>query len=248
MALFDKKKKKLAQTGQSAVKKTKDMAEVAKINSMISDEEKSINNNYYQIGKLYVSMHGNDCEDDFKGMLESIRQSEKKIVEYKEQVQLIKGVVRCEKCGGEVSINSAFCNSCGAPMPKRVPVQTYDEDTIKCDKCGKYVKKGMRFCTSCGNPMPQDEEKTGVESGEQQLQSYKKCPNCGYTSNDSEVFFCNNCGTKMIDVQNDSNDLATPEKVVQTFEKTKTCPNCGFETADESIDFCTECGTKLILK
>lgn len=52
----------------------------------------------------------------------------------------------------------------------------------------------------------------------------------------------------MIDVQNDSNDLATPEKVVQTFEKTKTCPNCGFETADESIDFCTECGTKLILK
>ena len=96
--------------------------------------------------------------------------------------------------------------------------------------------------------MPQDEEKTGVESGEQQLQSFKKCPNCGYTSNDSEVFFCNNCGTKMIDVQNDSNDLATPKEVVQTFEKTKTCPNCGFETADESIDFCTECGTKLILK
>lgn len=141
MALFDQLGKKLAQTGQSAVKKTKDMAEVAKINSMISDEEKSINNNYYQIGKLYVSMHGNDCEDDFKGMLESIRQSEKKIVEYKEQVQLIKGVVRCEKCGGEVSINSAFCNSCGAPMPRRVPVQTYDEDTIKCDKCGKYVKR-----------------------------------------------------------------------------------------------------------
>lgn len=112
----------------------------------------------------------------------------------------------------------------------------------------KVCKKGMRFCTSCGNPMPQDEEKTGVESGEQQLQSYKKCPNCGYTSNDSEVFFCNNCGTKMIDVQNDSNDLATPKEVVQTFEKTKTCPNCGFETADESIDFCTECGTKLILK
>ena len=104
MALFDQLGKKLAQTGQSAVKKTKDMAEVAKINSMISDEEKSINNNYYQIGKLYVSMHGNDCEDDFKGMLESIRQSEKKIVEYKEQVQLIKGVVRCEKCGGEVSM------------------------------------------------------------------------------------------------------------------------------------------------
>ena len=82
MALFDQLGKKLAQTGQSAVKKTKDMAEVAKINSMISDEEKSINNNYYQIGKLYGSMHGNDCEDDFKGMLESIRQSEKKIVEY----------------------------------------------------------------------------------------------------------------------------------------------------------------------
>ncbi len=57
MALFDQLGKKLAQTGQSAVKKTKDMAEVAKINSMISDEEKSINNNYYQIVINAMKIH-----------------------------------------------------------------------------------------------------------------------------------------------------------------------------------------------
>lgn len=250
MAFFDELGKKISQTGQSAVKKTKDMAEVAKINSMISDEEKSINNNYYQIGKLYTSMHANDCESDFKGMIDSICESEKKIAEYKEQVQLIKGVVKCEKCGGEVSINSAFCNSCGAPMPKRVSVQQQDESMVKCSKCGKYVKKGMRFCTSCGNPMQQSTNVPSVaEVVENQIEKiHRRCPNCGFETDDHETIFCNECGTKMSDVSSNYTytDISSKSNSISnSVPKVKKCTNCGFETSDNETDFCTECGTKL---
>ena len=85
MAFFDK----ISEKGQNAKKKTKDFVEVQKINSMISDEERNINNNYLQIGKLYVSMHSGDCDEEFKGMIESVRESEKKIADFKEQIQTI---------------------------------------------------------------------------------------------------------------------------------------------------------------
>lgn len=247
MAFLDDLGKKISKTGQSALQKTKDMAEVAKYNSMISDEEKNINNNYYQIGKLYISLHSSDVEEEFKGMIASVRNSESKIADYREQIKLIKGVVRCENCGSEVSINSAFCNSCGAPMPKRVPEETIDSNLIKCEKCGKYVKKGMRFCTSCGSPMPREATEP-VSKPEMQI---RKCPKCGLTTTDAETLFCNSCGTRLtIQSKEKKNEYVNITDVsinadTSNTNKIKKCPKCGFETDDTEICFCTECGAKL---
>lgn len=237
MAFFDDLGKKISQGGQAAIQKSKELAEVAKLNSLISDEEKNINNNYFQIGKLYASIHKMDCEDDFRGMINTIQESEKKIADYKEQVKVIKGIVKCEKCGGEVALTSAFCNSCGAPMPKRVPVKKQDENTIICDSCGKSVKKGLRFCTACGSTMTQ------VKMNNSQLT--KICPACGFETTDDETLFCNSCGTKLTlkTKQISSQDVnSSSSKVDLTVKK---CSNCGFETTDQEIAFCTECGSKL---
>jgi rubrerythrin len=117
MAFFDDLGKKLSQAGQSAVQKTKEMADVAKLNSMVADEEKRIDESYLQIGKLYVSLHESNHEADFDGLISAIHESENKIKDYQNQIKDIKGVVKCEKCGAEVASNAAFCSSCGAPMP-----------------------------------------------------------------------------------------------------------------------------------
>ncbi|MEE0264382.1 MAG: zinc ribbon domain-containing protein [Acutalibacteraceae bacterium] len=170
MAFFDQLGKKISQAGQTTIQKTKDVAEVAKINSMINDEENNINNAYNQIGKLYVTLHKDDCEEDFKAMVDAISESERKIADYQNQIKTIKGVVRCAKCGGEVSLSSAFCNSCGSPMPKQEAApqtaapqnyapQAYApqtaNDIIVCVECGAQVKPGMKFCAACGTPVEQ---------------------------------------------------------------------------------------------
>lgn len=237
MAFFDDLGKKISQGGQVAIQKSKELAEVAKLNSLISDEEKNINNNYFQIGKLYASIHKMNCEDDFRGMMDAIQDSEKKIMDYKEQVQVIKGIVKCEKCGGEVAVTSAFCNSCGTPMPKRVSVQKQDENTIICDNCGKSVKKGLRFCTSCGSPMTQ------VNINSSQLT--KICPACRFETTDDETLFCNSCGTKLIIKTEQTAYKDVNCSVSKANSTVKKCLNCGFETTDEEIAFCTECGSKL---
>jgi Zn finger protein HypA/HybF involved in hydrogenase expression len=123
MAFFDDLSKKISQAGQSAVQKGKEVADLAKLNSLVSDEKKRINENYLQIGKIYVELHDSSHGADFDNLINAIHESESKIKEYQQQIKDIKGVVKCEKCGAEVASNAAFCSSCGAPMPVVKPVE-----------------------------------------------------------------------------------------------------------------------------
>jgi len=190
MSIFDDLGKKISQTGQTAVQKTREMADIARINSMISDEEKKVNNNYFSVGKLYVAMFSANPNEEFLGMITSINESEKKVKEYRQQIQDIKGIQRCEQCGTEVVKGAAFCNACGHAMPKVQEVII--EDGIKCEKCGEMVKKGIRFCTSCGNPMSIAQ----LPSPEPQNDSEKTCSNCGVKLT-ADIDFCTECGTKI---------------------------------------------------
>ncbi len=238
MAFFSEVGKKISTTSQNAVNKAKEVAEVAKINSLISDEENKINTNYYQIGKLYVALHKNDCEDNFATMINEIVNAEKRIVEYKEQIQTIKGIVKCTKCGAEVSMESAFCNACGAPMPVK-KVEVANDNTVMCAKCNSRVKAGMKFCTACGSPM---------EVKQPQLPKEKVCTACGFKTSDMESAFCHNCGGKLVDSNAVGNAPVVAESVVVQsvvqVSNTKKCVKCGFETDDPELLFCTECGTK----
>lgn len=205
MAFFDDLGKKISQAGQTAVQKTKEMTDIARINGAISDEEKKVNNNYFQIGKLYVAMHTTDYENDFAGMIAAIKESEIKIRDYRQQIQDIKGVVRCEKCGAEVASNVAFCSSCGTPMPKQASA-VLDENAVKCTGCGAMVSKNMRFCTSCGKPMAdilQGEVANTAATAKTEEKSehvfevqINKCPNCGVDV-EPGLAFCTECGTKL---------------------------------------------------
>ena len=56
MSFFNDLGRKVSEVGQSAIKKTKELSDTNRLNSMILDEEKRINDSYFQIGKLYFQM------------------------------------------------------------------------------------------------------------------------------------------------------------------------------------------------
>ena len=70
----------------------------------------------------------------------------------KAQIQIIKGVVRCENCGAEVAKESAFCPSCGNKMPEIVQpvVEQPVAEAKKCANCGATLDNGALFCSECG--------------------------------------------------------------------------------------------------
>lgn len=199
MAFLNNFGKKASEATAKAVQKAQEFSEATRINSLISDEEKKINNIYYQIGKLYVSLHGADAEEEFIGMVGDIAEAERKISDYRKQIQELKGVQRCEKCGAEVAKDAAFCSSCGTPMPKAEET-VIEDDCVKCESCGASVKRGMRFCTSCGKPLMNTSVIQSVSDGEvEEVKSEiieKTCSGCGAKITE-DIAFCTECGTKL---------------------------------------------------
>lgn len=200
MGFFDDLGKKVTDAGQKTVQKTKEMSEVARVNSLISQNENRINNIYYQIGKLYVNIHEFDYEEEFEGMISQVIELEQQISEFRKQIQEIKGIQFCEKCGAEVARGVAYCSSCGAVMP-RPEKQEYYEDCVKCARCGSWVKKGMRFCTSCGQSMMKlnvaEINNDMEESASYNEESVERvCPRCGTKQTDDSAF-CTECGTRL---------------------------------------------------
>lgn len=192
MALWDNITGKASEGAAKAMQKAKEISNLAKLNSMISDEEAKVNNIYNQIGKLYVAMHSHDCEEEFADMIASFCEAEEKIKSYRLQVQDIKGIVRCPQCSAEVPADAAFCSSCGLSMNK---INT--DDMVRCEGCGGMVKKGAHFCTSCGMPMVQKATpKTPNMSDTAGEATSKLCPNCGIEL-EPDCVFCVNCGTKL---------------------------------------------------
>ncbi len=121
MDLFDSFSKKTAEAAAKAMRKAQDLAELTKLNAQIAEEEQTLRNVYCEIGKLYVSLHGSQDAPDFAPMIAAIHAGEEKIRQYQDQIQQIKGVRQCERCGAEVSSDAAFCSACGSPMTKQAP-------------------------------------------------------------------------------------------------------------------------------
>lgn len=192
MAFFNDLGKKFVQLGQTTAQKTKEFGDIAKINALISEEEKKIEDNIYQIGVVYFKLHHEDYEVEFKELINSIEKSSKTIFEAKQQLNLLKGVNHCEKCGAEIKSNMAFCSSCGNKINI---VSNY----IKCSGCGAMVAKDMKFCTSCGKPMTPSGEFTESNGGVETMQqppNFKICSSCGEKVSCDETF-CTECGNKL---------------------------------------------------
>lgn len=215
---------------ESAVQKTKDMTDIARINSLISDEEKKINGVYTQLGKFYATLHANDYENQFAGMMIAIKEAEMNISLYKKQILDIKGVTICEKCGSEVAKSVLFCNICGSQMPK-TEFNDFSNST-RCSSCGVMVSKDVRFCTNCGKPMATVAPVAPAPVAPAPVVPTPVAP----------------VPVAPAPVAEPVVEQVAPAPVVEPVVEEKAellfCSNCGTQLDADAI-FCTECGTKV---
>lgn len=251
MGFFDDLGKKVTDVGQKTVQKTMDISETARINSQISQNERKIASLYSQIGKRYVDIHRNDCEEELKVMVESVTELEQKNFTYREQILEIKGVLRCENCGAEIQRGIAFCSSCGAPVRKTVREEKHNV-CEKCSNCGALIEEGMRFCTECGYAVAVSETKTiqnqpdSIKSDDhvRAEETANVCSQCG-AELIKDAVFCTECGHAVAvpetETTQNQEDPVKSDDHVRVEETVKTCSKCGAELMEDAV-FCVECG------
>ena len=152
MEFFDDLSAKLSQASQSAVQKTKDMAEVMRLNGQISERERKIEQSYREIGKLYYENFADKDVELLRSLVTELKRANEEIQEMRTVVLRLKGSRPCPTCGAELPAGSVFCSACGARVLK-ISADTADPqptDGVPCKSCGAMMSKGTLFCTNCG--------------------------------------------------------------------------------------------------
>lgn len=165
MGFFDELGSKITSGASAVANKTKDFAEVTKINSQITADTNAITAKYTEMGKTLYEKYAGDPSNEFASTFAEIQALEAKIVEQKSQIQKIKGVKTCPTCGAEIDASISFCGSCGAkvevaapaaeaaPAPATTPIADAAPAKLFCSNCGNPENAGTRFCSNCGNQM-----------------------------------------------------------------------------------------------
>ena len=224
MAIWHNLSKAASDATAKAVEQAKTLTEITRLNSLIADEEKRMNDYYLGLGKRYAELfqadHAVELEEFFTGISECGR----KIQAYRAQIQNVKGVVRCEKCGAEVSKGAAFCSACGT----QIPVQQQDDtlNNAMCQKCGAKIEDDMLFCTSCGTKIVR-------KSADNLIKNIDTPTPADLASNPSSAS----------QEEEGSNMSPTEIDAAEPISATRVCVNCGAPLGDVDI-FCTECGTR----
>lgn len=154
MPLFEDIKKKVVNTTQGAVKATKELAETARLNSQIADEQRKVGNLYTQIGKLYFEQRGGDGDALFSDLCNEITAANEQIEKLQADIQLVKGVKICPNCKADVPVTSGFCGKCGTAVASPPDSQEEESPELKvkyCSNCGVQLGDGEAFCGSCGH-------------------------------------------------------------------------------------------------
>jgi len=122
---FDELTRKAKSVANKAADRTKDAAELVKINVAIAGEQKEIDKNYRAIGEWFVSEYEGEIPDAVREAVEAVNASKSKIAELESSKPVKEEPVeeeeeekpsgkKCPICGAES--DSKFCPQCGAPM------------------------------------------------------------------------------------------------------------------------------------
>ena len=252
MAFFDEMDRKLSQFGQSVSNKSREVSEGMRLSSAIKAEEEKQNNLYREVGKYYFENCAANAEGQLKVLCDQIVASMELTSQYKQQQNVLKGMVSCPNCGAQISANSGFCNVCGSKIEKQVSPAPQPGAGKICPKCQKTVEADALFCTFCGNQFeaqpaaPAYEEPAAPAYEEPAAPAYEEPAAPAYEEPATPAY-----EEPAAPAYKEPAAPAYEEPVTPPYEEVHipevtvpTCVKCG-AVLEEGQKFCTVCGTKV---
>ncbi len=137
MAFLDSLTKALSETSQVVVNKTRDIGEITKLTARVAELERKSDQIYKIIGKLYVEHYGDDPDEMFKNAVASVKEKQRRIAAYKEDIRRLRGINKCAGCGSDIEAGAQFCSKCGSKVEPNNVVA--DVDAIFSDDEDAYA-------------------------------------------------------------------------------------------------------------
>ena len=139
MAFIDDVKDTLTKTGKTAVRKTKDLAAIAKVTADIEQTKSLLKAVYIEIGKKYCETYNKDSAgEDFAINVATVENLREQLEALKVERLTLRGKIECPQCGKAVDNTYSFCPFCGAKFPEKPEgpeeaPEDDDDDVIEVD-------------------------------------------------------------------------------------------------------------------
>lgn len=233
MGFFENFGRSVQATSRTTIQKTRELADIAKLNNQITENNSRITQLYIDIGQKYFELHEMNPEPQLAKYVSAITDMKAQNEAWNNQIQSLRGMSKCPHCGKIIPKNTIYCSGCGQrALPDTVTV---------CPGCGAVVQKGMLFCSKCGTRIPDDTIQDA--SPVQEL----RCDNCGACFEEGAMF-CPCCGHKVENYSQVSNDSSIDESTMSDDQDNNEmhtpvlCTQCG-QPLEEGTEFCANCGT-----
>lgn len=231
MAFLDNISKRVSDFGQEVSAKTRTMADISRLNSAITEQERQIETAFSNIGKAYYARHKDDpCAEEMESIT-YINEAYVRIQQYKTQISQLKGIANCPSCGSEISSVASFCSFCGSATGFAPP-------TRPCPGCGAQMDISSSFCTSCGTRL------TRIHTQAQESQSAQEPPQSQQRSSPEPVIPPNQMRESAQPPVQPSPQAPVTFEPVPTTPQTYACPNCN-SPIEPGDTFCTNCGMRI---
>ena len=137
---------------QNAVSKSKELAEITRLNLSISNAEEQIRGLKTEIGSYVVDHKLMTDVPEIQEIYGKLNTLQRSIDESRERIHALKNVNICSNCGAEVSRESRFCDRCGQPIQRPEPYAAEQEAPAQkfCPNCGQALSMDAAFCSNCG--------------------------------------------------------------------------------------------------
>jgi len=118
MGLFDDIGNTFNKVANTTIKKSKDLTELTKLSLKLNTEEGELAKLYEDFGKYQYNTAKNIEKADIKDYIALIDEKIKAIEQIKDDIELLKGVIICPKCGTKNKSEDTYCSNCGTKLPK----------------------------------------------------------------------------------------------------------------------------------
>ena len=167
---------------RGVAKSSSNLVKSAKLSMNLSSEEENLKKIYMDIGKKVheIYLYGGSLGKVFDERYQAIVESEAKIRDLRERLNLVKGAQTCPKCGKLIDREATFCPKCGSPVgegsgaPDVRPLAGRSDAGVSmpplgeirpaveakpaepappapvCAACGAEAEPGAKFCLGCG--------------------------------------------------------------------------------------------------
>lgn len=143
-------KENVSRMAQNAMVKSKEMAEITRLNVEISNLEQKLRENYSKLGKYVIDnpalLVGSE-DETVTQICQAVAEVKEKLAQGQQQILDIRNVNICSNCGAEVNRTSKFCDRCGTAMDRLALQQS---EQFVCPGCGEPIDSDAVFCGNCG--------------------------------------------------------------------------------------------------